>query len=53
MIWGNRRDCLARDTTILVGMPSSPVGYPRGLLVWLFIQSISGGIMLQIRGDKR
>ena len=43
---------MAGDMTILVGMPSSPVIYPRGLLVWLFIQIISGGFMLRIIGDK-
>ena len=52
MIWGGRRDFMEGDMNILVGMPPSPVIYPRGLLVWLFIQIISGGFMLRIIGDK-
>ena len=39
--------------TPLVGIPSSLVEYPKGLLVWLFIQSPTKILMLHIKVEKR
>ena len=53
MIWGNRRDYLARDMTILVGMPSSSVGESKGSLEWSYIPRPSGSVMPRKREEKK
>ena len=53
MIWGGRRDHLVGRMNPLVCIPSSFEGYPRGLLVWLYIKNPSKILIMRIRGEKK